>query len=250
MTRNLVCLTEPGRTLVCMLPFAGGSASSYWPWSSLLPTDVQVSAVHLPGRQDRWHETPYQDFGILVSDLADEIAEAAAGGPYVLVGHSLGATLAYEVARELRRRSAPDPVLLVISAAVAPQIDHDPIGAERLSDDELMEQTRQTGRLPAQITENTELLELVLPALRADLALVDSYRYLPGEPLSCPISVFGGRQDPQVPVTALDPWRALTSNRTTVRVFDGDHFYLWGREDEVAQAILGDLADLSTGVGL
>ncbi|WP_393060984.1 thioesterase II family protein [Streptomyces sp. LN549] len=246
MTRNLVTLSEPGRTQIFLLPFAGGSASSYWSWSNLLPAGMQVSAAQLPGRQDRWQEPPYRDFGTLVGDLADEITELAADGPYVLLGHSLGATIAYETARELQRRSAPDPALLVISAAVAPQIDHDPIGAGRLSDDELIDKTREAGRLPAQILESTELLELVLPALRADLALVDSYRYLPGALLSCPVSVFGGRQDPQVPVDALGPWQELTTNRTALRVLDGDHFYLWGREAEVAEAIL---TDLSTGPG-
>jgi surfactin synthase thioesterase subunit len=90
------------------------------------------------------------------------------------------------------------------------------------------------------------LLELVLQALRADLALADSYRYVSGAPLSCPVSVFGGRQDPLVPETALDSWKGVSSNRTVIRVYDGDHFYLWGREREVASAILSDLRAQAT----
>jgi surfactin synthase thioesterase subunit len=241
VTGSLVPLTDPGRTLVCLLPYAGGSASSYWSWANLFPGDVAVSAVQLPGRQDRWQEAPYTDFRTLAADLADEIADAAAGNPYVLVGHSLGATIGYEVAREMRARRASGPALLVASAAPAPQATADSAAADQLSDAELIEEMRATGQLPAQLLDNEELLELVLEALRADLALADSYRYVPGAPLSCPVSVFGGRQDPLVPAAALSSWASTTSNQTVVRVYDGDHFYLWGREREVVSSILSDL---------
>jgi surfactin synthase thioesterase subunit len=241
VTGNLVPLTDPGRMLICLLPYAGGSASSYWSWANLFPADVAVSAAQLPGRQDRWQEAPYTDFGTLVSDLADEITDAAAGNPYVLVGHSLGAAIGYEVAREMRARRASAPALLVVSAAAAPYVTIDSVTADRLSDRELIEETRAWGQLPAQVLDCDELLELVLPTLRADIALADSYRYVPSAPLSCPVSVFGGRQDPFVPEAALKSWTDLTSNRAVVRVYDGDHFYLWGREREVASAILSDL---------
>ncbi|HEX6527976.1 MAG TPA: alpha/beta fold hydrolase [Streptosporangiaceae bacterium] len=241
MTGSLVPLTDPGRTLVCLIPYAGGSASSYWSWANLFPVDVAVSAVQLPGRQDRWQEAPYTDFATLASDLADEITDVAAGNPYVLVGHSLGAAIAYEVAREMRARRACEPALLAVSAAPAPYVTTDSVTADQLSDRELIEETRLSGGLPAQVLDSEELLELVLEAFRADLLLADSYRYVPSAPLSCPISVFGGRQDPLVPEAALSSWTSLTSNRAVIRVYDGDHFYLWGREREVASAILSDL---------
>jgi surfactin synthase thioesterase subunit len=241
VTGNLVPLTDPGGVLVCLLPYAGGSASSYWSWASLFPADVAVSAVQLPGRQDRWQDAPYTDFATLVRDLADEITEAAAGNPYVLAGHSLGAAIGYEVAREMRARRARGPDLLAVSAAPAPYVTVDSLAADQLSDGELIEDVRAWGRLPAQVLDSDELLELVLQALRADLTLADSYRYVPGAPLSCPVSVFGGRQDPLVPEAALTSWTSLTSDRTAIRVYDGDHFYLWGREGEVASAILADL---------
>jgi medium-chain acyl-[acyl-carrier-protein] hydrolase len=238
---NLVPLTDPAGMLVCLLPYAGGSASSYWSWADLFPADVAVSAVQLPGRQDRWQEAPYTDFGTLVRDLADEITAAAAGHPYVLVGHSLGAAIGYEVAREMRARRAPAPALLVASAAPGPHVNTDSVAADELSDTELIADIRACGRLPAQVLEHDELLELVLEALRADIALADSYRYLPSPPLSCPVSVFGGRQDRLVPEAALTSWTCLTSNKTVIRVYDGDHFYLWGREREVVSSILSDL---------
>jgi surfactin synthase thioesterase subunit len=241
MTRNLVPLTESGRTLVCLFPYAGGSASSYRPLAEVFPSDVAVSAVQLPGRQDRWQEIPYTDFATLVSDLADEIADAATSIPHVLVGHSLGAAVAYEVAREMRARRAREPALLVVSGASAPDAIVDSIAAEQLSDEELIEESREWVHLPPQVRDSDELLELVLDALRVDLALADSYRFVPSAPLSCPISVFGGRADPLVPEAALGSWSSLTSNRTVIRVYDGDHFYLWGREREVASAMLSDL---------
>lgn len=246
MSSNLVPLTEPGQTLVCLLPYAGASASSYWSWANLFPADVAVSAVQLPGRQDRWQETPYTDFGILAADLADEITDVAAGNPCILAGHSLGATIGYEIAREMRTRHASAPALLVVSAAPAPYVTTDSVPADQLSDRELIEQTRELGLLPAQVLDHDELLELVVEALRADMALADSYRYVAGPPLSCPVSVFGGRRDPLVPEAALNSWTSLTSNRTVIRVYDGDHFYLWGREREVASAILTDLGARAT----
>jgi medium-chain acyl-[acyl-carrier-protein] hydrolase len=241
VTGSLVLLTDPGRMLVCLLPYAGGSASSYWSWADLFPADVAVSAVQLPGRQDRWQEAPYTDFGTLASDLADEITDVAAGNPYVLVGHSLGATIGYEVAREMRARRASGPALLVVSAAPAPYVTFDAVAVDQLSDRELIEETRASGMLPAQVLDSDELLDLVLETLRADMALADSYRYVPGAPLSCPVSVFGGRQDRLVPEATLNSWTSLTSNRTVIRVYDGYHFYLWGREREVVSAILSDL---------
>ncbi len=241
MTRNLVPLKESGGMFVCLFPYAGGSASSYRPLAELFGSDVAVSAVQLPGRQDRWHEAPYTDFATLVADLADELADTAATRPYVLMGHSMGAAVAHEVARELRARHVHEPALLVVSGAAAPGAIVDPVAAERFSDEELIEESREWVHLPPEVRESDELLELVLDALRADLALADSYRHVPGAPLSCPISVFGGRADPLVPEAALASWTSLTSSRTVVRVYDGDHFFLWGREPEVASAMLADL---------
>jgi surfactin synthase thioesterase subunit len=240
MTRNLVPLKESGDLLVCLFPYAGGSASSYRPLAELFGSDVAVSAVQLPGRQDRWQEAPYTDFATLVTDLADELA-AATTKPYILMGHSMGAAVAHEVARELRARHAREPALLVVSGAAAPGAITEPVGAERFSDDELIEESREWVHLPPQVRANPELLELVLDALRADLALADSYRHVPGPPLSCPISVFGGRADPLVPEAVLSSWTTRTLHRTVVHVYDGDHFFLWGREPEVVSAMLADL---------
>ena len=236
---NLVSLKGSGDVLVCLFPYAGGSASTYRPLSELFGPDVAVSAVQLPGRQDRWQEAPYRDFATLVADLADELA--ATTKPYVLMGHSMGAAVAHEVARELRARHAREPALLAVSGAAAPGAIVGSFAAERFSDDELVEESREWVHLPPQVRESPELLELVLDALRADLALADSYRHVPGPPLSCPISVFGGRADPLAPEAALASWTSLTSGRTVIRVYDGDHFFLFGREPEVVSAMLSDL---------
>ncbi|GAB3147789.1 alpha/beta fold hydrolase [Micromonospora sonneratiae] len=242
MSPNLVRLSEPGTTAVYLFPFAGASASSYWSWAELLPPGFEVSAVQLPGRQDRWQDPPYQQFADLVDDLADDIAAAAAGRPTVLVGHSMGAAIGYEVARQLQARAVATPALLAVSAAIAPHVAHDNMAVRQLSDPELIELAGQGGWLPTTVLQTPELLELVLPMLRADLELIDDYRYIPGLRLTCPISVLGGRQDPLVPTAALESWRELTEHRATVRTFDGGHHYLWDHEHEVASALLADLA--------
>jgi len=230
-----------GETAVYLLPFAGGSASSYWQWAQSFPVDVQVSAAQLPGRQDRWREEYYTGMPTLVADLADEIAADLHGRRYVLFGHSMGATMAFELARELRRRGVPEPALLAVSAMSAP---HQPRDVEPVcgqSDDELAAATCRGGGLPDQILHNPELLELVVPTLRADLELIDAYEHIPGEPLTCPIVVFGGTDDQLVPSGALAGWHELTLATTTVRTFPGNHFYLWEHEQEIASVITAAL---------
>jgi surfactin synthase thioesterase subunit len=152
----------------------------------------------------------------------------------------MGATIAFEIARELRRRGVPGPALLGVSAMSAPQLEQEPRPVSRLSDAELLDATRQGGGLPEEILQHEELLQLVLPTLRADLELIDAYAYVSEEPLTCPIRVFGANRDPLVQPSTLDAWSGTTTGRTTVRICPGDHFFLWEHGDEIVSALVSE----------
>ena len=213
-----------GTALWCF-PFAGGGASIYNPWKRMAAPWLSVQPVRLPGREARVRETPYHDL--------DELVEAAVEsvGPLMnrtvaFVGYSMGALVAFELARAMRRRGLPQPAHLFICAHRAPHLPdrHKPI--HDLSNEELREAAKGRFGEVNSALDHPELAELLLPVLRADLAVCAKYQYRADEPLDCPISVMGARDDSIVAPHELDGWAQHTRAGATVRLFDGDHFFL------------------------
>jgi medium-chain acyl-[acyl-carrier-protein] hydrolase len=233
----LVPLSGAGALTAFLFPFAGGSASAFRPWAEHFGAAFSVRAAQLPGRQNRAWDAPFERMADLAATLADEIT--ATRGDFVFFGHSMGALTAFEVARELRRRRARLPALLGVSATPSPDVRGQAPPVASLSDDDLAESSRAGGGLPAEVMASEELLELVLPALRADLSLMDAYEYRPEPPLPVPLSIFGGLDDAMVAPDDLAAWRAQTTGRATVRMHPGGHFYLW----EHGAAVVGQLLD-------
>ncbi|TDD61590.1 alpha/beta fold hydrolase [Kribbella antibiotica] len=209
-------------------PHSGGSPGEYLGWADRLQ-DTELWAVQLPGRGSRMGETPYTSMDALVVDF---LAEVELEQPFVFFGHSLGALVAYEVARALRDAARPGPAALYVSAARAPQVDRLSDGFHELENADLIEAIEERyGRLPGELTANPEMLDLMLPVLRADLTLVANYRSQDAAPLDCPVTVFGGSTDDDV-TPYLDEWRAYTSRPMETQVFAGDHFYFRERTHE------------------
>jgi medium-chain acyl-[acyl-carrier-protein] hydrolase len=209
--------------LICF-PYAGGSAALYTAWPDGLPEWVDVTAVALPGRGTRFDEPPSSDFAGLVSELAGAIA--AAGAPRLaLFGHSLGALLAYEVARKLQARHA-GPDLLFVSGRQAPGLPSRRIPIVHLPDGEFVAELRAIGGTPAEILASDELIGMLMPMLRADFAMAEQYVPLRGPRLSCPLVALGGITDPWVHAEDLRAWSAATTGPFSMRMFPGDHFYL------------------------
>lgn len=224
--------------LVC-LPHAGGSATFWFPLSAALAPDADVLAVQYPGRQERRLEPPLTD----LHDLADRVAAALhplLDRPYALLGHSMGALLGYEVARRLRRSGRPAPLELYASGRRAPHINR----AEdvHLRDDAgVVAELRSMSGTDSGLLGDDELLRLVLPAVRADYQAVETYRYRPGRPLDCPITVLTGDSDPHVPRQEAVAWSVHTTAAHQVRGYPGGHFFLTGRFAEIAALLRGRL---------
>jgi medium-chain acyl-[acyl-carrier-protein] hydrolase len=162
--------------------------------------------------------------------------------PFAFFGHSLGAKIGFELARRLRAPGASGPVYLFFSGSNAPQMtDSDP-PIHTLPDAEFLETLRRFNGTPEALLQNEELLQLFLPTLRADIALHETYRYVPGEPFDCPISAFGGREDDEVSRDGLAAWHAQTRGAFTLRMFPGDHFFLRSARTLLLEAVFRDLS--------
>ena len=205
-------------------PNAGTGASIFRTWSRGLPADVEVCPVQLPGRGTRLIETPFTQLTPLVQALAQALVPLL-DKPFAFFGHSLGALVGFELARQLRRQSGVQPVRLFISADRAPQIPHQDRPIHELPEGELLVELRRLNGIPGKVLEDVELMQIMLPVLRADLAVYETYVYSTEPPLNCPISTFGGLQDHRVSRGDLEAWRDQTSVSFSLRMFPGDHFF-------------------------
>lgn len=206
------------------LPYAGGSAAVYRAWGRRLSDTLELHAVQLPGRGWRLREAPSRSLEGLALRIADAIVPLA-DRPIVLFGHSMGAWLALLVARSLERRGI-EPVALLVSGRQAPSLGcvHPPLS--HLDDDQFVNEVqRRYGGIPAVIRADPDLLELLLPALRADLESLERYSHTAGPQLHCPVVALGGADDALVPVDALAAWAEETTARFEVETFPGGHFY-------------------------
>ena len=205
-------------------PYAGAGASIFRTWSDGLPADVEVCPVQIPGRGTRLMETPFTQLAPMVEALAQTIGPLL-DKPFAFFGHSLGALVGFELARELRRQSGVQPVRLFVSADRAPQIPHRDRPIHALPEGEFLAELRRLNGIPGKVLEEVELMQIILPVLRADFAIYETYVYSTEPPLNCPISTFGGLQDCRVSRGDLEAWRDQTSGSFSLRMFPGDHFF-------------------------
>ncbi len=219
-----------------LFPHGGGAAASYGHWSALLPADVELLLVQLPGRHDRRAEPPFTRVAPLVDALRDALEAELDGRPYAFFGHSLGGMLAYRLTVALQRDGLAGPVLLGVSSW-APQGYRD--GARelaRMPEAGLVDTVRQLGALPAAISAGPEMLAVVLPTLRADLSVYADY-VDDGAAVSCPVAAYGGQSDPLLVPGAMAAWSTRSRAYLGASVYPGGHFYL----DEHAVAVAADL---------
>lgn len=221
-------------------PYAGGGTSLYHAWLPALPPGVELCRVHLPGRENRLTEPAFERLPPLIERLARALP-AHCDVPVAFFGHSMGALVAFELARELRRQGAAGPVHLFLSGHRAPQIpDPDP-PIHHLPDAQFLSELQRLDGTPEEVLRDAELMQLAMPTLRADFAACETYSYAADEPLDCPISAFGGAWDPRLPEEQLAGWREQTSERFCLRMLPGSHFFLHTARPLLLSALYEDL---------
>jgi surfactin synthase thioesterase subunit len=234
---------RPGAPCLYCFPHGGGSATSYLSWSRLLP-GVQVIGVQPPGHGDRIREAPWSRMTDLVDALVAEIDPVQ---PYAFFGHSLGGLVAYEVARRLRDDGRRTPDHLFVSANPAPDLPRLAPPILHLPDAELIaEVSRLHGGIPDEILSDPQLVRLAARPLRADYAIVETYRWRPGLPLPCPVSVLAGTDD-TISESEMRAWQRHTERRLRMRWFPGGHFYLQQERRSVLRTLSRLLRDTFRG---
>ncbi|WP_194917889.1 thioesterase II family protein [Catenulispora rubra] len=228
-----------GIRLFC-LPPAGAGASTFRGWPEMLGPGVQVTAIQLPGREDRIREPAYDRLDGLLDELVPVLA-GALDGPYALFGHSMGALIAYEAARRLVAQGAPPPVHLFASAHGAPHAPYRRSYVSSLPEPEFKRAMMSLNEIPKAAIEEAAFLSLLLPTLRADFQLCETYRYADGEPLPCRLTALVGADDDVSPMD-LALWRELNTGPFRIRVIDGDVTFLVKHRRQVAEVVRAGLA--------
>jgi medium-chain acyl-[acyl-carrier-protein] hydrolase len=225
------------RRLYCF-PYAGGAPSAFRALASHLRQDVEVYVASLPGRGPRTTEPPVDDLRLLCSWLADALITSAVR-EFVFFGHSMGALLSFEVARELRRRGSISPAGLLVSGARAPALAGTAGGMRHhdLPRDELIEHLRKLEGTPPEVLAMPELMDLLLPGLRADFKICETYRYVAEPPLSVPLMVLFGEDDEEVRPEHASAWRSATTGECSIRSFPGGHFFFERHRPEVGRLL-------------
>ncbi|WP_353947402.1 alpha/beta fold hydrolase (plasmid) [Streptomyces sp. HUAS MG91] len=231
-----------GPRLFCF-PHAGGSATAYLQLARSLPSAFDVVSLQYPGRQDRYREEPFTELDDLVGAVAEQLAGEVAADPerpYALFGHSMGALVAFETARLLARDGLPRPQRLFLSGRGAPDGRDSAFG--RFDDADVLADVRRLGGTEQAMLDDPEILEIVLPALRADYRILGTFTWRGGEPLDVPLTALTGDSDPMTTVDDMWTWRAHTSRDFGLKVFPGGHFYLFDQLGPVAGAVTEGLA--------
>jgi len=227
-------------------PYAGAGASIFVPWVEHLPLEVELCAIQLPGRESRYSEPSFVNLACLTQCLIP-VLQPFTDIPFVFFGHSMGGLISFELARECRRERQTGPVHLMISACRAPQLpDPHPRISQEL-DPAFIDRLRQLGGTTEAVLQDSELMDLLLPVLRADFAMCEAYSYSFEDPLDCSISVFGGAEDPRVREEELSAWQFQTSGSFELHTFPGQHFYVINSQLSLLNSLSQELTKLIEG---
>jgi len=224
------------RVRLFCFPYAGGSAVIFRNWAKVLPQSVEVCPIQLPGRGARVREEPFTSMSRLVDALATA-SSAHLDKPFAFFGHSMGATISFELAHKLYVERGLHPVHMFVSGRRAPQIPDDEPPTFNLPDHEFVEELRRLEGTSPAILCNRELLEVLLPLLRADFELIQAYQYRARSRLECPIMAMGGLADKDVSQEQLEAWRKQSTGQFNIHMFPGNHFFLHEEEKKILQII-------------
>lgn len=217
-------------------PYAGGLARSFRDWSDHLPETIEICSIELPGRGTQIKSPLFTRLQPLTQAIAHAL-RLHLDKPFAFFGHSMGGLVSFEVTRLLRKDFGVMPVHLFVSGRRAPQLKPTKLPIHNLPRREFIEELKHLNGTPSEVLKNYELMELMLPILRADFAVLETYNYTSETPLSCPIAVFGGLEDLEVSYEELEAWREQTSSEFSLDMFQGDHFFIHSTQQLLLQLI-------------
>jgi medium-chain acyl-[acyl-carrier-protein] hydrolase len=232
-------------------PYAGGGASIYKNWCNIIPKGIEVCPIQLPGREGRMSEPPFRRITSLVEAISEDILPLL-DKPFAFFGHSLGAKICFEVARYLQRTYELTPSHLFVSACTAPHLPNTEQSLHDLPNEKLVEKLRLLQGTSSKILGHPRVLRMLLPIIRADFEIYDTYEYLPGPLANCPITVFGGEGDIFVGPEHLGAWRDLALSDFSLQFFAGDHFFVHTSQGfilRVLSEILKSIIDIEDSCG-
>jgi medium-chain acyl-[acyl-carrier-protein] hydrolase len=233
--------------LVCF-PYAGGSAAPFRRWPDLVPPWLELWTANLPGRERRIAEPACASIDAAVAAAVGALAQSVPP-PFALYGHSMGGVIAYELAHELARRGASLPAGIFVSCARAPHLSDARAPIHQLADDAFIDALRDLDGTPAVVFENAELLDLLLPTLRADFTAVETYQHHARPPLAVPIVAYAGEDDAVVSVAEVAPWCEHTRGPCRARTMPGGHFFILDDPETFVVQLADDVRDVALGVG-
>lgn len=234
--------SRPGAQLrLFCLPHAGGDTWMFGDWHLALPTNIEVCPVRLPGRGSRMSDPPFTDLDALAAALAAGLADLF-DRPFAIFGHSMGALIGMALARRLRQERGLHPALLCVAACRAPHLARLEPAISQLPPYTMLQELQQRFGRGDDLANNEDLMRLVLPTLRADLAICESFDAGADAPLDCPIVAYGGSADAMVGLQALDDWEPYTTGPFRRHVLEGDHFFPIEAKAELLPVLSNDLA--------
>ena len=225
------------------LPYAGGAASIYRTWQAAMPAEIEVCPVQPPGRESRLGEPLFRRAEALAEALADNL-DGWLDLPFAFFGHSLGSVVAYETLVSLQASRKVEPRALLVSARRAPSTASSWGPVHDLPDDKFRDLIRSFAGTPQEVLDHPELMELLIPLLRADFEINDTYDPPPRALLDCPVVAFGGEHDVGVPRAELEPWAEVTRGSFDLVVLHGDHFSFIHQPTALIEALVARLEPL------
>ncbi|HZT60922.1 MAG TPA: alpha/beta fold hydrolase [Pyrinomonadaceae bacterium] len=221
-------------------PYAGGSAAIYRSWHEGFPQTVEVCPIQLPGRGTRFREKPFTNLTALVGEMAQALLPHF-DRPFAFFGHSMGSLISYELARLLREGRAIAPCHLFVSGRSAPHLASRNV-TYNLPEDEFIAELRRLNGTPREVIEHPELMKLMIPLMRADFEMCETYSASQGRPLDCPVTAFGGDGDEEVPREEIEAWHRHTTGPFSLHMIPGDHFFLQTSRPRLTHIIARELS--------
>ncbi len=233
---------NPGADLrLFLFPYAGGSPAVFSKWPVEFPDNIETNIVHYPGRGSRFNEAPIKELSVLVKEINSAILPIL-DKPFIFFGHSMGGMIAFELARTLCQQNLPQPKILFVSACGAPHLPDPNLPIHSLPDSEFIKSLQKLNGLPADVINNSELTQFLLPTLRADFEAIGNYKYIFSEDqLEFPIIAFRGSDDVHVSPERLEGWAAQTAAGFKSQYFSGDHFFINTARQSVTASIIAEI---------